>query len=571
MGLRGPGAARVRRQQEPEQEEERAPLPWKAEGLSRAERVIAFLEFLPVTKGKRVGQKMQLLPEQRSFIERVYGDLDSAGHRNVRIGIDSKPKGNGKSGQAAGLALCHLLGPESEPRGEVDSAAIDRPQAAIIFNECEAIINAVPEFSERVNVQRFAKKIEVMDGDGKGSTYAALSADARGAHGLAPSLWIYDELAQAKDRTLLDNLINGMGKRDEALGLILSTQAPTDDHPLSQLIDDGLAGTDPSIFVQLCAAPMDADPFDEKTIRDCNPALGVFLDEKDIFQSAARAQRLAAFEPSFRNLRLNQRVDASVENRVVTVDVWKNNSATPASLDDLKGRDCIAGLDLSGKHDLTALVATFPDDEPEPNYDIVPFFWTPEGQMAARRPPEQKLFRAWIDKGFMVEVPGPVIRYGYIAKQLIELRQHVRRLILAYDRWRIDDLKQELDAEGQSVVILGKDDLAKVDPEAIIFVPHGQGYKDMSPSIDVFVEMALSGRLRHGNHPVLTASVSNSITVADEAGNLKYDKARANGRGSVRIDGCVALTMALGTAQRLPEIEAGSGGKSVYDQPGFFM
>ena len=46
--------------------------------------------------------------------------------------------------------------------------------------------------------------IEVRKGDGMGSKYEALSADARRAHGLAPTFWAYDELAQAKDRELLD-------------------------------------------------------------------------------------------------------------------------------------------------------------------------------------------------------------------------------------------------------------------------------------------------------------------------------------------------------------------------------
>ena len=68
----------------------------------------------------------------------------------------------------------------------------------------------------RCNIQRFRKSIEVLAGDGKGSKYEALSADGRRAHGLAPSFWAYDELAQTKDRLLLDNLQTAMGKRDSA-------------------------------------------------------------------------------------------------------------------------------------------------------------------------------------------------------------------------------------------------------------------------------------------------------------------------------------------------------------------
>jgi phage terminase large subunit-like protein len=69
---------------------------------------------------------------------------------------------------------------------------------------------------------------------------------------LAPSLWVYDELAQAKTRELLDNLMQGMSKRREALGIVISTQAPDDDHPLSQLIEK--SGTDETTLIQLHAA-----------------------------------------------------------------------------------------------------------------------------------------------------------------------------------------------------------------------------------------------------------------------------------------------------------------------------
>ena len=103
-------------------------------------------------------------------------------------------------------------------RGECYSAAIDRLQAGLIFNEMESIILAVPDFAVRCNIQRYRKWIEVIEGFGVGSKYEALSADARRAHGLSPTFWAYDELAQAKDRVLLDNLQTAMGKRKRSLG-----------------------------------------------------------------------------------------------------------------------------------------------------------------------------------------------------------------------------------------------------------------------------------------------------------------------------------------------------------------
>ena len=211
-----------------------------------------------------------------------------------------------------------------------------------------------------------------------------LSKDAGSAHGLAPSLWIYDELAQSKTRELLDNLINGMGKRDDALGIVISTQAPTDDHHLSQLIDEGLSGQNPNTLVMLDAAPEDADPYDPAVWRACNQALGKFLNEKEFAIAAERARTNPALEASFLNLRLNQRVSPSPDC-LITASQWKGLAGASAKLEDYAGRECIGGLDLSQTTDLSALVLVFPTDKSSTaTFDIVPFFWTPMDKLKQR-------------------------------------------------------------------------------------------------------------------------------------------------------------------------------------------
>lgn len=527
MGLRGPGATRLKLVRE-KATKSRRKLPWKAKGLDRVGRVRAFIEFLPVTKGILTGKRMKLLPDQLEFIEAVYGRKKPDGRRQISLAIKSAPKGNGKTGLCAGLALCHLLGPESEQRGEVYSASIDGIHAGKLYAEMEAVIMRVPEFASRINPQRFRKSIEVLDGDGDGSIFEALSADGRKAQGLAPSLWIYDELAQINDRELLDALLEGMGKRKEALGIIISTQAPNDEHPLSQLIDDALTGSDPSNFAHLIAAPAEADPFDLEVIRSVNPAWGKYLDLDDLLKSRDRAKRLPAFEPSFRNLRLNQRVDANVEARIVPPNVWKECGGK-VDREALRGRSCWAALDLSGKHDLTALVLVFPDDKDPPAFDILPFFWTPDGQLNSRRPSERDRFKEWINRGVMIAVPGQTIRFGFVANELAKLDGEFDIREVAYDRWRIDDFKAELDEIGCAVPL----------------EPFGQGFKDMGPAVETFAELALTSRLRHGGHPVLTAAVAAAILVSDPAGNQKFEKDKSSQRSIVRIDGAVTLAMAL--------------------------
>jgi len=480
--------------------------------------VIAFLEFLPITKGKLTDHKLKLLPAQRAFIEDLYGS------NRVRLGIFSEPRGNGKTGLIAGLELCHLLGPEAEMRGECYSAGIDRQQAALIFNEMAATIEAVPEFRVRTNIIRWHKAIEVTEGDGKGSKYEALSADARRAHGLAPSFWAYDELAQAKDRVLLDNLQTAMGKRNRSLGVVISTQAADDDHPLSQLIDDVETGADPSMVVHLLSAPADADPFDPAVIRAVNPAFGKFLDEADVLAEAERARRMPSFESAFRNLRLNQRIAPHGRDQLLTPDVWKLGDAPIDVAMFSDGRPVFGGLDLSSTIDLTALVLAAEDDDG--NVHLMPRAWTPGDTLNERMHNDRAPYDAWVRADQLTAVPGKAIDYDFVATALAEAGERMNLRQVNYDRWGIKQFSQVLERLGISAPL----------------EPMGQGFQDMSPAVKAFQLLAVNGRIRHGNHPLLRWCFSNAVVTRDAADNCKLDKAKAYGR----IDVAVAAVMAVG-------------------------
>ena len=253
-------------------------LPWNRKGLSRAERVIKFCEFLPITAGIHAGRKLVLRDWQKEIINAIYA-TNGDGLRVVRTALVTLPRKNGKTALAAALALCHLIGPEAEQRGQVFSAASDREQAAIIYREMEAIILSVPEFNSRCHIQTFHKTIT---DEVTGSVYKALTADCRKAHGLSPSFMVYDELAQSSDRELYDNLTTGTGARKEPLMIVISTQSADPNHIMSELVDyalkiqDGTLPEDPAFYGCVYAAPDDADPWDEATWFQCNPALNDF-------------------------------------------------------------------------------------------------------------------------------------------------------------------------------------------------------------------------------------------------------------------------------------------------------
>lgn len=529
MGKRGPktGAAKAADSTPKRTWKTKRP-PWEKRGLTRAERVIAFIEVLPITAGVHAGKRLKLRPWQREIIEAIYA-TDKKGKRQVRTAVVTMPRKGGKTQLAAALALCHLIGPEAEQRGQVYSAASDKDQAAIIFRELEAYIYAVPEFAERCNIKAFHK--EITD-ELTGSTYKAMSSDARKAHGLSPSFMVYDELAQTKNRELYDNLTTGTGARAEPLMVVISTQSSDNNHIMSELVDYGLKiregslPRDPSFHLTYFAAPEDADPWSEDTWHACNPALGDFrsLEEMQLF--ADQAKKIPAKEATFRNLYLNQRVDA--EQRFISSVDWDAcaNEIDPATL---VGRPCWAGLDLSSTTDMSACVLYFPED----GGAVLPFFWLPGDDLMDKEQRDRAPYTVWRRQAMLETTPGRAIDKRAIALRLADIAGRFSLRGVAYDRWGMPELKRILQDEGIELPL----------------IEWGQGFKDMSPAVSTLESLVLDRKIAHGGHQILRWHCSNAVVQMDPAGARKIAKDKSTGR----VDGLVALAMACGLAAREPE------------------
>ncbi|MDR2604292.1 MAG: hypothetical protein LBC55_02945, partial [Desulfovibrio sp.] len=112
MGKRGPGAKPIKIGVEavkPPRKRKGVP-DWRDTKLPMPERVIAFVEELPITAGVLAGQPMRLRDWQKDFLWAVYGPLVD-GRRLVRTALLTLPRKNGKTQLAAALALAHLCGP----------------------------------------------------------------------------------------------------------------------------------------------------------------------------------------------------------------------------------------------------------------------------------------------------------------------------------------------------------------------------------------------------------------------------------------------------------------------------
>ncbi len=279
----------------------------------------------------------------------------------------------------------------------------------------------------------------------------------------------------------------------------------------------------------------------EATWYKANPSLGETIDIEKVRNVYISARENAAEENIFRQLRLNQWVKQST--RWMQMDKW-DACAFLVNEEELIGRTCYGGLDLSSTSDITAFVLVFPPRNDEEKYIILPYCWIPEDNMRLRVRRDHVPYDGWTAEGCLETTEGNVIHYGFIEKFIEELgtKYHIKEI--AFDRWGATQMVQDLEGMGFTVV------------------PFGQGYKDMSPPTKELMKLTLEKRSAHGGHKVLRWMMDNVYVRQDPAGNIKMDKEKS----TEKIDAAVATVMALDRAIR----NQGSEG-SVYDGRGILV
>ncbi len=499
--------------------------------LTRGEKVCAFIEkFCIVPEGDLMGQPMVLEPFQRKFILAVFDNP-----HGTKVAVLSIGRKNGKTALIAGLLLAFIVGPEARENTQIVSGALSKDQAAIVFKLARKMIELNDDLADRCRIFPSGKQLL---GLSKNIEYAALSAEAKTKHGLSPYVIIFDEMGQVKGPTndFVTALNTAQGAYRNGLRIIISTQAATDNDMLSRIIDNQRENPNPRVVCHVYETPMQApdadgtmremDIGDEDAWRLSNPALGVFRSLDDLRDLYKDACEMASFEPEFRNLNLNQRVEALAP--FVSRSTWQANGAEPTR----RPRPRVyGGLDLSSVSDLTAAVLVDEDDG-----SVYPTFWLPEQGLRERAKADKVPYDVWEKQGFLLTTPGKAIEYRFVARQLRKIFDEFDVQLFGFDRYLMAFLKEWLKKEDEktSRPLFSQEEIDK-------FVEFGQGTASMTPALRDLEVKLLNAQYRHGNHPVLNMCAANAKVVGD-SGARKFDKRTVRGR----IDGLVAMAIAEG-------------------------
>lgn len=505
-----------------------------ADPFGYGQRAVDFLRILKHPKSRLPGRAFVLDPWQERIVRGIYGPCHEDGRRMVRTVFMLLPRGNRKTSLGAALALLHLIGPERVPGGQVVSAAADRKQARLAYDEALGIIREDDRIVRALRLADYKNKITHPK---SGAVYEAISCDAGTQHGRTPSFVLADELHAWKKRDLWDVLRTGLVKVPGALNVIITTAGRGQEniaHELYAYARDVASGRfdDPGFLPILFEADRECDWRDERVWHDVNPGLSLgYPDLEGLRQLAREAENRPADREAFRQLHLNIWLDHSADP-FLEMSVF-DEGADPIDDDDLAGLPCWLAIDASSTTDLTAVVAAFRDGE---RFLIKAWFFVPGDNLRARADRDGVPYPRWADEGFIIPTDGNVVDYRRV-------EAHVRDLCSQYD-------VQEITADpAYSRQITGP-----LMDDGFNVTEFRQGWRSMGPAISD-LERAIIGRnFIHGGNPVLRWCFDNVAVQDDGKGNRSFHK----GKSRDRIDGAVAAAMAVNRAS------IGDGG-SVYD------
>lgn len=504
-----------------------------------AQHAIDFFGFLKHSKGEWAGQPFLLEPWEQWLLWMIFGWKRADGLRRFRTAYIEVARKNGKTTWGAGLGL-YLLVADGEPGAEVYSAATKREQARLSHGEAVRMVRSSSALSRMVGVVKDNLHIRAT-----ASKYEPLGADANTMDGLNVHGAIIDELHAHRNRRVVDVLETATGARRQPLICEITTAGSDqtsicyEHHEYARQILEGTIDDD-TWFAYIACLDEEDDWLDEAAWKKANPNLGVSVKLDSLRRTAQKAKRLPAAQNAFRRLHLNEWTQQT--DRWIDLDLWDENAGDPVPEQDLKGRECHGGLDLSSVSDITAWVMVFPRAEDPDDVDILARFWCPGAQLGDPANKYADQYRAWAKEGFLQVTPGDAVDYGFVRQCVLEDAAQFNLRDLNVDRlFQGYQLSQELTDEGLTVFGMG------------------QGFYSMAVPMREFERRLLEKKLHHGGNPVLRFMVDNVAVRMDPAANLKIDKATSQGK----VDGVVALVMALDRSMR-----HGPQKRSVYEDRG---
>jgi len=506
---------------------------------AEAQRRIDLIERLPHTKGEWAfkRQLLTLEPWQKFGIACTFGwKRKSDDMRRFRESYWEVNRKNGKSQIAAGVGISCFV-QDGEFGAEVYSGATTEKQAWEVFRPAKLMVKRSPLLAEAAGIEVNASN---MNRPADGARFEPIIGNP--GDGASPSCSIVDEFHEHDSDALYTTMLTGMGARKQPLMFIITTAGADIEGPCydkRREVIEMLEGTvaNDELFGWIWTIDEDDDWKDPAVLAKANPNIGVSVYREYLESQQQRAIKQARFTNTFKTKHLGIWVTA--KSGFFNVAQWEALRDETLTLEQFEGQPCILSFDLARKLDMNSMARLFwrDIDGKRHYYSVAPRFWVPEDTIADmnnRRMAER--YQKWVNAGLLIPTGGAEIDYREILEEAKEAAKLNPVQCSPMDPHGATNLAHHLDDEGLTPITIT------------------QNYTNMSDPMKELEAAIASGRFHHDGNPIMTWCISNVIG-KNLPGNDDVVRPIKQGNDN-KIDGAVALIMAVGRVMQPPEQKA---------------
>lgn len=494
------------------------PFVWCPE---KSEKILRYAEMLTIAEGAQP-RPVRLHDFQCFDLGVPFGWVHAeTGFRRIRRKYKSVARQNGKTFEN-GITGSYIANWGGYNFGKLFTAATKKRQARIAWEEIQKFITVDKDLQALFDVKDYKSLIIAKR---TGCTIEALSRESGLDDGFRAIFCSVDEIHQHKDNGIYKALYNGQASLDEALISMITTRGKSlnsfcremDDYCLQILA--GTAEAD-DFFVDIYTLDKEDDPFDESVWYKANPHLVTVPSAlEQLRRDAQTAKQMGGFEMSdYMTKRQNLWYEYG-DTQYITPNEWKLGR-TELTIENMRGRRCFAGLDLSSGGDLTSLALLFPLD------DGKIYIWS-HSYIPAKRLEEHIItdtapYDVWAKSGLLTPseaVGGLKNDYLQIVADLKELQEkfEINIACIGYDPHNADAFLEELDTLGAP--------LLEVKQSARFL---------SDTTVDFALEVKAGNVLYDQRNALMSWSIVNAKKTKNSFGEIKVDK-EVNARHA-RID-----------------------------------
>ena len=406
----------------------------------KVDKVVTFIARLKHYMGASTDKPFVLTNWQFFIIENLFGwyyrGTKKRVIKNAYIEVGRKA---GKTTLLSAIALYALMA-DGESGAEVDCIANTRQQAKILFDTASYLAETLDP--KHKYIKPFRDKIKFATTK---SHIQVLSSDAKTLDGFNASLFVEDELHEAKDSRLYDVMKSSQGMRQNPLAVCITSAGFNKYsfcYQMRRTCIEILEGTktDDTQFSAIYCLDEEDDWKDETVWAKANPNVGITVSYDYLREQVTQATNNTALEVGVRTKNFGQWVDSE--------DIWISDDDINSVSDTINLSNFVdavgyIGVDLSKVSDLTAVSLMIPY---EGKFYFLVKYYLPETAMEGNS--NVSKYQQWVKDGYLTITKGRTTNYDYIINDIKKWNEVIPIQIVGYDAYNAKQWSNDMTNEG---------------------------------------------------------------------------------------------------------------------------